>query len=152
MYDRTIHGPPLLILLPILAFALVFALAIPASSFARDDVPKDVAALENPEVLEESEHRYYQRQYKGKCSRCHGADGDGSGAEAAPNMRAPADFTDAQYMETRTDGQLYYQILEGGGDDCAMPAFGPESDHAWKPEKIWHMVAFVRRYSRPAPK
>jgi hypothetical protein len=62
--------------------------------------------------------------------------------QAAP----PANFTDAAYMKTRTDGQLFYQIFMGGGDRCAMPAFGPESDHAWTEEKIWHMVAFVRRF------
>lgn len=30
-----------------------------------------------------------------------------------------------------------------------MPAFGPESDHAWTEDKIWHMVAFVRTFLRP---
>jgi len=149
MNDRTTHGSLLLSLLALASCALLVACTTGAA-FARDDVPPDIAARENPEVLEESELRYYQRQYKGKCARCHGKFGDGSGAEAAPNMRAPADFTDAEYMKTRTDGQLFYQIYEGGGDACAMPAFGPESDHAWNEEKIWHLVAFVRRFAEPA--
>jgi hypothetical protein len=50
-------------------------------------------------------------------------------------------------MKSRTDGQFYYQILMGGGERCAMPAFGPESSHAWKDPKIWHMVAYVRRFA-----
>jgi mono/diheme cytochrome c family protein len=116
---------------------------------ARDDVPDDVKAMKNPVALEESEIRYYQRQFKGKCSRCHGLDGTGAGVDATPGegLVRPANFTDAKYMASRTDGQLFYQILMGGGERCAMPAFGPESDHAWAEDKIWHMVAFIRRFS-----
>jgi mono/diheme cytochrome c family protein len=114
----------------------------------RDDVPKEIRNQKNPVILEDSEIRYYQRQFKGKCARCHGKDGAGGGisGEALEQAVPPANFTDAAYMKTRTDGQLFYQIFMGGGDRCAMPAFGPESDHAWTEEKIWHMVAFVRRF------
>ncbi|MBW2542017.1 MAG: c-type cytochrome [Deltaproteobacteria bacterium] len=117
---------------------------------ARDDVPEEVKSRPNPVTLEESEIRYYERQFKGKCSRCHGIDGTGKGsdAEASDQIVKPANFTDAKYMASRTDGQLFYQILKGGGDRCAMPAFGPGSDHAWTEDKIWHMVAFVRRFAQ----
>ena len=116
---------------------------------ARDDVPEDTKTMQNPVTLEESEIRYYQRQFKGKCARCHGLDGTGTGVDAAASedLVRPANFTDAKYMASRTDGQLFYQILMGGGERCAMPAFGPESEHAWKEDKIWHMVAFIRRFS-----
>ena len=116
---------------------------------ARDDVPDDTKAMKNPMTLEEDEIRYYQRQFKGKCSRCHGLDGTGTGVDAAPaeGIVRPANFTDAGYMASRTDGQLFYQIAMGGGERCAMPAFGPESDYAWTEDKIWHMVAFIRRFS-----
>ena len=117
---------------------------------ARDDVPEEVKVRPNPVTLEESEIRYYQRQFKGKCSRCHGIDGTGKGSEATDSdqLVKPANFTDAKYMASRTDGQLFYQILKGGGERCAMPAFGPGSDHAWTEDKIWHMVAFVRRFPK----
>jgi mono/diheme cytochrome c family protein len=119
------------------------------SGSARDDVPDDATAMKNPVALEESEIRYYQRQFKGKCSRCHGIDGTGSGVDATSTEEfvRPANFTDAKYMASRTDGQLFYQIVMGGGERCAMPAFGPESDYAWNEDKIWHMVAFIRRFS-----
>jgi len=118
---------------------------------ARDDVPDDVKSMQNPVKLEESEVRYYERQFKGKCSRCHGLDGTGTGVDAATTagLARPANLTDATFMASRTDGQLFYQILMGGGERCAMPAFGPESDQAWTEDKIWHMVAFVRRFSQP---
>jgi mono/diheme cytochrome c family protein len=114
---------------------------------ARDDVPPEIANKTNPVELEESELRYYKRQWKGKCSRCHGIDGDGGGKNAGEQPVPPTNFTDASHMRTRTDGQLFYQILMGGGDRCAMPAFGPESDYAWNEEKIWHLVAYVRRFA-----
>jgi mono/diheme cytochrome c family protein len=116
---------------------------------ARDDVPDDTKVMKNPVTLEEDEIRYYQRQFKGKCSRCHGLDGKGTGVAATPaeGLVRPANFTDANYMASRTDGELFYQIAMGGGERCAMPAFGPESDHAWAEDKIWHMVSFIRRFS-----
>jgi mono/diheme cytochrome c family protein len=132
-----------------LCLGLVSLLPTPAST--RDDVPDDVAARANPETLEESEVRYYARQYKAKCARCHGRDGSGAGEEAAEQEVPPANFTDAAFMSSRSDGQLFYQILVGGGEVCAMPAFGPESDHAWNESKIWHMVAYVRRFAEPPP-
>jgi mono/diheme cytochrome c family protein len=123
------------------------------SVFAREDVPDDAKTLKNPVTLEESEVRYYERQFKGKCARCHGLDGTGSGVDAAvaTGLTRPANFTNAEYMASRSDGQLFYQILMGGGERCAMPAFGPESDQAWTADKIWHMVAFVRRFSEASP-
>jgi mono/diheme cytochrome c family protein len=130
-----------------LAAALVSAQTLSAGEAA--DPYRDRT---NPETLEESELRYYQRQFKGKCSRCHGADGTGKGKGASDEVVQPANFTDVDYMASRTDGQLFRQILLGGEDRCAMPAFGPESDHAWSEEKIWHMVAFVRRFAQePSP-
>ncbi|MBW2716577.1 MAG: cytochrome c [Deltaproteobacteria bacterium] len=132
-------------------FILTYCLAGLAcgSVSARDDIPDDAKALKNPVTLEESEVRYYQRQFKGKCSRCHGLDGTGTGVDAvvAEGLVRPANFTDPKFMATRTDGQFFYQILMGGGERCAMPAFGPESDYAWTEDKIWHMVAFVRRFA-----
>ncbi len=122
------------------------------SASARDDVPEEIKSRPNPVTLEGSDVRYYQRQFKGKCSRCHGIDGAGKGSDAAASdqLVKPANFTDAKFMASRTDGQLFYQILKGGGERCAMPAFGPGSDQAWTEDKIWHMVAFVRRFAQPS--
>jgi mono/diheme cytochrome c family protein len=131
---------------PLLLLAAA-ALLAPSTAPARQDVPEEIAALSNPVELEERELRYYERQFKGKCARCHGLDGTGTGAEASAQAVAPANFTDAEYMSTRSDGELFYQILMGGGGDSPMPGFGPDSDQAWSEDKIWHLVAFVRRFA-----
>jgi len=143
---------PLVSALALIGLGLGAILLLPLAVEARDDVPEEVRAMENP-VKELSEKRvaYFAKQFHAKCARCHGADGTGEGEEAAQQEVPPTDFTDANVMEIRSDGQLFYQILMGGGDRCAMPAFGPDSDHGWSEQKIWEMVAFVRRFSR-APK
>jgi len=143
MTFETMHR---LALLVALVSAQLTFLAVTVAS-ARDDVPADLMDKPNPVELEETELRYYKRQWKGKCSRCHGMDGKGGGKNAAAQLVPPTNFTDADHMRTRTDGQLFYQIFMGGGDRCAMPAFGPESDYAWSEDKIWHLVAYVRRFA-----
>jgi mono/diheme cytochrome c family protein len=133
------------------ASSLVLALLLVAcAASARDDVPAEIAARENPIVLEDDQVRFYKRHFKAKCARCHGLDGKGGGPEAAKQELPPRDLTDATYMTTRSDGQLFYQILMGGSDKSAMPAFGPESAQGWSEERVWYMVAFVRRFSEPA--
>jgi mono/diheme cytochrome c family protein len=127
----------------------LLGLALSPAAPARDDTPAEIAARTNPVTLEPRDVRYYARQFRGKCARCHGPDGAGGGEEAAEQAVPPANFTDAAFMSTRSDGQLFYQILMGGGERCAMPAFGPESSHGWSEDKIWHMVAFVRRFAAP---
>jgi len=123
---------------------------LPACATARDDVPDEIAGQDNPvEELTPREVRYYGKQYRTKCARCHGADGRGGGEDAQNQEVPPADLTDATYMGSRSDGQLFFQVLVGGGKACAMPAFGPTSDHGWSEDKIWHMVAFVRRFAAP---
>jgi len=128
--------------------ALLVACATQALD-AREDVPPEIAAQANPAVLEEGRIRFFQRQFKAKCARCHGLDGKGAGPESANQPLPPQDLTDVEYMKTRSDGQLFYQILEGGNAESTMPAFGPESAQGWSEERVWKMVAFVRRFSAP---
>jgi mono/diheme cytochrome c family protein len=133
------------------ASSLALALLLVAcTARAPDDVPPEIAARENPVTLEDDQLRLYKRHFKAKCARCHGPDGKGGGPEAAEQALPPRDLTDAAYMKTRSDGQLFFQILMGGGDASAMPAFGPESAQGWSEERVWSMVAFVRRFSEPA--
>ncbi len=141
----TTHATSLLLTSVLLAVAA--ATFPPRLALARDDVPPELQDKSNPIALDKRQVRYFTRQYKGKCARCHGRDGNGTGKEGSDQEFPPANFTDADYMNSRSDGQLFYQIKMGGGERCAMPAFGPDSDHGWSEEKIWQMVSFVRRFS-----
>jgi mono/diheme cytochrome c family protein len=136
--------------IPSLAACLMLTLGCaPGPAIAQDEVPAEYRDRTNPVTLDERGVRYYTRQFKGKCARCHGVDGKGSGTEAGSQAVRPADLTDAEYMQSRTDGELFYQILVGGEERSAMPAFGPTSNAGWSEDKIWLMVAFVRRFAEP---
>lgn len=133
-------------LLAPLAVAIPLALAV--ASAARDDTPPELLEAKNPvDELSAKRVTYFQKQFKAKCARCHGERGDGGGAEAQQQDVPPADLTNAEIMSKRTDGQLFHQILVGGLPRCAMPAFGPKSDHGWPEQKVWEMVAYVRLLS-----
>jgi mono/diheme cytochrome c family protein len=110
------------------------------------------AAGEEAVALELSERdlRYFGRQFRGKCALCHGKSGDGTGLGAAGAGAKPADFTDAAFMATRSDAELFQQIRIGGEDRSAMPAFGPGSDYGWTDEKIRKMVAYLRTFAPEA--
>jgi mono/diheme cytochrome c family protein len=131
--------------------ALAGCLLAPGNSgLAREDTPPEVAGRPNPETIDAREMRYYARLFKANCARCHGPDGAGRGTDATNQPLPPRDLTDIAYMSTRTDGQLFYQILMGGQGESSMPAFGPTSASGWSESKIWHMVAFVRRLGESA--
>ena len=119
-------------------------LACAPSVKARDDTPPEIVRAQNPVTLDAAKQAYYAKQFKANCARCHGAKGDGGGDEAATQPVPPTNLTDRAYMATRSDGQLYWQILMGGAPRCEMPPFGPGSDKSWDEQKIWGMVAFVR--------
>ncbi len=123
--------------------------ALPAN--ARDDTPAELLGAVNPVALDEVRAAYFARQFKANCARCHGAAGDGGGDDAAAQAVAPTRFTDARAMSARTDGQLFWQIARGGAPRCDMPAFGRGSEKSWDDEKIWGMVAFLRRLAKSEP-
>ncbi len=143
------HGAERSLLAILACSALTCASAGPAfQQSARNDVPAQYAQLANPvPEIPPERIRYFARRYKAQCSRCHGIDGQGGGERAAGRKVPPRDFTDAAFMATRTDGQLFYQILTGGGERSEMPAYGPGSDVGWSEEKVWNLVRFIRRFA-----
>ena len=56
----------------------------------------------------------------------------------ASDIKNVTDFTKSQALKNRTDGELFYIIRNGKGED--MP---PEGDRA-KDDDIWHLVNYVR--------
>jgi mono/diheme cytochrome c family protein len=123
----------------------------PAALSARDDTPPDLAGAKNPVVLDDAKATYFAKQFRANCARCHGEGGGGEGDDAAVQAVPPTRFTDAAHMATRTDGQLFWQIAEGGAPRCEMPAFGPGSAKSWDDEKMWGMVAYLRRLAQQGP-
>jgi cbb3-type cytochrome c oxidase subunit III len=81
------------------------------------------------------------------CWTCHGATAKGDGPLAAVYQPRPRDLTDAAYLSSRTDRDLFNVISRGGpavDRSSAMPAWG----QTLKPEEIWDLVAYMRHISR----
>ncbi|MBF0351266.1 MAG: cytochrome c [SAR324 cluster bacterium] len=108
------------------------------------DAPEKYMRMINPEILTAEKLSYYQNQFLTKCARCHGEKGDGVGQDSGLMGVPMPNFSDPEFMKQIMDGEIYYQIENGGEDKSAMPAFGLDSAQGWSEEKIWNMVAYVR--------
>ena len=85
------------------------------------------------------------RLYQQFCSLCHGPGGKGDGP-AAPKDPPPADHTDAEYMATLTDADLYQVIAHGGasvGKSALMAPWGGVLND----EQIRDLIAHLRSLS-----
>ncbi|MFZ0798342.1 MAG: c-type cytochrome [Terriglobales bacterium] len=82
-----------------------------------------------------------KKMYGYDCAMCHGKDGDGKG-DMASDYKNVTDFTNPDALKNRTDGELFYIIRNGKGDD--MP---PEGNRA-KDDDIWNMVNYVRSFAK----
>lgn len=75
------------------------------------------------------------------CAICHGDRGRGDGTAAVALEASPRDLSDAEFMGTRTDGELFKTITEGKNE---MPSF----EEAYTEEERWHIINYVRTFSQ----
>ncbi|MFY9903960.1 MAG: c-type cytochrome [Terriglobales bacterium] len=104
-------------------------------------IPPEDAAKANPVKPSAESLAKGKKLYGYDCAMCHGKDGDGKGDMAA-DMKNMPDFTHPDALKGRTDGELFYIIRNGKGEN--MP---PEGDRA-KDEDIWNMVNYVRSLAK----
>ena len=81
--------------------------------------------------------------YRWYCAQCHGVEGKGDGVNALLLTVPPRDHTKKDYLETRTDQQLYDAIRKGGlavGRAPCMPAWG----HTLDDGTIRSLVRYIR--------
>jgi len=79
------------------------------------------------------------------CATCHGAGGKGDGP-AAPKNPAPADHTDAAYMGSLSDCDVYTVISKGGAAVGKSPLMAPWGA-VLNDEQVRDVLAFVRGLS-----
>ncbi len=80
---------------------------------------------------------------KGTCMTCHGREGQGDGKYAHLLDPSPRNFTNAEWQQARTDGELFWVIAHGSP--------GTDMD-TWIPEEIseeegWQVITYIRRFS-----
>jgi mono/diheme cytochrome c family protein len=92
----------------------------------------------HPQVTEET-----RKIYQYYCSQCHGNEGKGDGVNAKLLTVPPRNHTKADYLESRTDQQLFDAIKLGGlvvGRAPCMPAWG----HTFDEKVIRSLVGYIR--------
>lgn len=104
------------------------------------DAPKEYLAMSNP-FTSAADLERGESLYQSKCSECHGEQGEGDGEAAVL-------FNDLEYLQSRSDGQLFFIAKEGAGDDGEMEAYGDESDYGMSDKKLWQMITYIRTLAK----
>lgn len=137
-------------------FALVFVTSMTVSCVTGassgeehriPDAPPEYLEMVNPIDYKEVDEAFLKkvgRLYKRKCSKCHGEDGDGKGSKAEFFIIKPAAFSAPGYLEKRKDGQLFW-IMMYGSEGTEMTPVGPDSDVGLSEERMWQLIAYLRR-------
>jgi mono/diheme cytochrome c family protein len=105
-------------------------------------VPDEAKRVPNPLKPSQANLPEAHRIYDDKCSECHGDSGKGDGSQAKMYEPRPTDLTDAQHMNSVSDGELYYKITEG---HRPMPGFKKR----FTDEQRWQLVLFIRSLKSP---
>lgn len=98
--------------------------------------PAEAKRLTNPfpvsdDMLVEGERIY---QGKGTCFTCHGTLGRGDGPAGLELTPKPRNFTNPQFHQLRTDGELFW-VIRNGSPGSRMFSYSPSvitEDEAWK--------------------
>lgn len=84
-----------------------------------------------------------RQTYQWYCAQCHGVEGKGNGINAKWMTVPPLDHTQSDYLETRSDQELFDSIKFGGlamGRAPCMPAWG----HTLDEPMIRSLVLYIR--------
>ena len=102
-------------------------------------VQKDLQSVMDVSSVTEKTRQVYRRY----CAQCHGVKGHGDGVNAPYLVVPPRDHTKSDYLETRSDQQLFDAIKLGGlavGRAPCMPAW----EHTFESETIRLLVSYIR--------
>ena len=114
------------------------------TSIAKPPTQQEVAKVTpqppQPEPVQVTEDT--RQTYQWYCSQCHGIKGKGDGINAKFLTVPPRNHTKAEYLETRSDEQLFEAIKFGGlsvGRAPCMPAWG----HTLEEDAIHSLVRYI---------
>ncbi len=108
--------------------------------------PPEKPAAKVPEGVLRGEAANGADLYALYCTTCHGKTGKGDGPAAAAFPTQPADHTDAAYMGTLSDADIYKVIQKGGaavGKSALMAPWGGVLSE----QQLRDVVAHVRQLS-----
>ena len=133
-----------------IAALILTAIGEPAFAF-HPDIYSPRVPKEQLEMIQEIEDPYppsLKRTQKGReiyfgkglCATCHSKDGKGVKASG----HVPRDFTDIQWQDIRSDGELMW-ILKNGSPGTGMPV---RVGNVITEEEGWDVIHFIRSFSR----
>jgi mono/diheme cytochrome c family protein len=105
--------------------------------------PEDTAR-KNPVKFNENSVARGKKIYGSQCTMCHGQNADGKGDAVAEMNITPPDFTKADTLKDRTDGDLFAILSQGSGN---MPG----QQERMKEKQKWDLVNFLRATSGKVP-
>lgn len=127
--------------------AVFFGTAIAGEDHKIATAPADYLEMENPNDVDDVDDGFLKsakKIYKRKCKKCHGKAGDGKGSAADDMEIKPTAFNEADYLEKRKDGQLFWIMIKGS-EGTDMEPFGPGSDVNLSEEEIWKVITYMRK-------
>lgn len=86
-----------------------------------------------------------QELYAENCASCHGERGEGDGPEAGSLSVSPVDFTDQEFMGTRSAADLFQSLTDGLGE---MHSYADLAE-----DDRWALTSFLRTltFANPTP-
>lgn len=117
-----------------------------------DELEK-VTSLKNPFPVSQSSIEHGKELYEGRvfCAACHGKDGTGiqpKGNHSTTGYPFPRDFTNPEWQNARTDGELFWVLTEGShGTDMAsfLPMYLGEKE-------AWQIIMYIRTFGKYSEK
>jgi mono/diheme cytochrome c family protein len=104
------------------------------------DIPEEYKMMENPHKGDASLARLGRAGYNRHCRSCHGNRGKGDGPMANTLETFPGDFTDADFMNKYSDGEIYYMSFIGRDEMPNFESLIPDI------EERWAIVNYVRAF------
>ena len=130
-----------LIVLLIFAGALGAQQTQPPANAPEYKVPPEDAQKPNPVKPTPESLAKGKKFYAIDCAMCHGEKGDGKG-DMASDIKNVTDFTNPDVQKNATDGEWFYIIRKGKGEN--MP---PEGARA-KDDDVWSLVNYIRAFGK----
>ena len=118
--------------------------AAPASSPHNYVISPEDAARKNPIRFTDASVDRGKKVFKTQCALCHGEKGDGKGDLAKDmNLNLP-DFTQADSLSKRTDGELFTIVATGKDPMPSQKGRMPEP-------QMWNVVNYLRALGGKVP-
>jgi len=120
------------------------AQATPASSPHNDVISPEDAAKKNPIRFTDASVDRGKKVFKTQCALCHGDKGDGKGDLAKEMSLTLPDFTQADSLSKRTDGELF-AIVASGKEPM------PSQKGRMPAPQMWNVVNYLRALGGKVP-